>query len=73
MTPALAALLAFAVYALGYRLYARFLAERVFHLDDARETPAHTLRDDVDYIPTRPAVLFGHHFASITGLAPMLG
>lgn len=73
MTPALAALLAFAVYALGYRLYARFLAERVFHLDDARATPAHTLRDDVDYIPTRPAVLFGHHFASITGLAPMLG
>ncbi|MCA9636028.1 MAG: carbon starvation protein A, partial [Myxococcales bacterium] len=52
---------------------ARFLAERVFHLDPAAITPAHAQRDDVDYVPTRPAVLFGHHFASITGLAPMLG
>ncbi|MCB9568749.1 MAG: carbon starvation protein A [Myxococcales bacterium] len=73
MTPALAALLAFAAYFVGYRVYARFLAERVFHLDPAAITPAHAQRDDVDYVPTRPAVLFGHHFASITGLAPMLG
>jgi carbon starvation protein len=45
----------------------------VFRLDDARPTPAHTMTDGVDYLPTRPAILFGHHFASITGLAPMLG
>ena len=67
------AVLAFALYALGYRVYSRFLADRVFALDASATTPAHRLRDDVDYIPTRPAVLFGHHFASITGLAPMLG
>ena len=73
MTPALATLAAFALYGLGYWLYAGFLSRRIFALDPERVTPAHTLRDDVDYVPTRPAVLFGHHFASITGLAPMLG
>ena len=73
VSPALVALGAFAAYALGYRLYARWLSTHVFELDEHAETPAHTLRDDVDYVPTRPSVLFGHHFASITGLAPMLG
>jgi carbon starvation protein len=73
MSPAVVALCAFAAYFVGYRVYARFLAHRVFQLDPNARTPAHELRDDVDYVPTRPAVLFGHHFASITGLAPMLG
>jgi carbon starvation protein len=73
MTPALAAALAFVAYFLAYRFYAGFLARKVFRLDPDAVTPAHALRDEVDYIPTRPIVLFGHHFASITGLAPMLG
>lgn len=73
MSPSIAALLALVAYFLAYRFYAGFLSRRVFELDDERETPAHTLRDEVDYVPARPAVLFGHHFASITGLAPMLG
>lgn len=73
MNAAIAALAALAVYFIAYRVYARFLGERLFELDDRRETPAHVLRDGVDYVPTRPSILFGHHFASITGLAPMLG
>nr|MCH9688331.1 carbon starvation protein A [Deltaproteobacteria bacterium] len=73
MGPAAVALCAFAAYYVGYRVYSRFLARDVFALDPDRPTPAHTMRDDVDYLPTRPAILFGHHFASITGLAPMLG
>ncbi len=73
MSPILAVLGAFVLYALGYRFYARFLARRVFGLEADRRTPAHALEDGVDYVPTRPAILFGHHFASITGLAPMLG
>ncbi len=73
MTPALAAAAALLTYALGYRYYARWLAAHVFELSDARPTPAHALRDDVDYVPTPAPVLFGHHFASIAGLAPMLG
>ncbi len=73
MTPAIAALASFAVYALGYRFYSGFLSKRVFALDPNAITPAHAQRDDVDYVPTRPTILFGHHFASIAGLAPMLG
>ena len=73
MTPVVACLLAFLGYGLGYGVYSRFLARRVFRLDREFVTPAHAQRDDVDYLPTRPSVLFGHHFASITGLAPMLG
>ena len=57
----------------AYRWYGTFLVKRVFGVDDASPTPAHTLRDDVDYVPTPVPVLFGHHFASIAGLGPLLG
>lgn len=70
---ALVTAVCFVVYYLGYALYSRYLSTRVFALDPARPTPAHVLRDDVDYVPTRKLVLFGHHYASITGLSPMLG
>ena len=73
ISPVAAALLAFAAYWAAYRFYARHLARRLFALDDARPTPAHRLRDDVDYVPANRYVLFGHQFASITGLSPMLG
>ena len=73
MSPAIAAFLAFVAYAVAYRVYSRFLSQRLFDLDPERLTPAHTMEDGVDYVPTQPAVLFGHHYASITGLAPMLG
>ena len=73
MSPLAVALLAFAAYAFAYRFYARYLAARLFDLDATRPTPAHRLRDDVDYIPANRYVLFGHQFASITGLSPMLG
>lgn len=62
-----------ALYWLGYRYYAGYLATRVFSLRPDVTTPAEALRDDVDYIPTHRYVLFGHHYASITGLSPMLG
>ncbi len=73
MSPLVAVLLCFVLYGLGYGVYAGFLGRRIFRLDAGRPTPAHTLADGVDYVPTRPIVLFGHHYASITGLAPMLG
>ena len=73
MTATLAVAACLVLYAAGYFLYSRYLAEKVYRLDPDARTPAHEFRDDVDYLPTRPAVLFGHHFASITGLAPMLG
>jgi len=59
--------------ALAYRWYGRWLATRVFTLDDSEPTPAHTLRDGRDFVPAPPLVVFGHHFASIAGLGPLLG
>lgn len=73
MSAALVTLLALLVYAVGYRFYGRWLAEKVFRLDAEAVTPAHALEDGIDFVPTRPLVLFGHHYASIAGLAPMLG
>lgn len=74
MSPVTMAVLVLCLYAAFYRFYARgVLARRVFSLDAARQTPAHALRDDVDYLPTNKYILFGHHYASIAGLAPMLG
>jgi carbon starvation protein len=71
--PAIVCLLCLIAYWAGYRWWGRYLARTVFRLDPARRTPAHEKLDSVDYVPTRPAVLFGHHFASIAGLSPMLG
>jgi len=68
-----AVLLCFALYAIGYVVYSRYLAQHVFGLRRDAVTPAHALEDGVDYVPTHRFVLFGHHFASITGLSPMLG
>jgi carbon starvation protein len=68
-----ATLICLALYWVGYRFYSRWLSESVFSLDLDTSTPAHDFRDDVDYLPTNRYVLFGHHYASITGLSPMLG
>ena len=73
MNAALPVLGCFVIYALGYLFYSRFLGQRVFGLRHDVKTPAHTLSDGVDYVPSNRWVLFGHHYASITGLAPMLG
>ena len=73
MNAALVTAVALVGYALGYRWYSRWLATKVFRLDAAAVTPAHALEDGIDFVPTRPLVLFGHHYASIAGLAPMLG
>ena len=73
MQPAVAAAACIVAYVLAYRFYARYLGARIFRLDPTRSTPAHEMEDGVDYVPCRRVVLFGHHYASIAGLAPMLG
>lgn len=60
------------LYGLAYRHYARRLAA-AFGVDDARPTPAVTRCDGVDYVPTRPHVLFAHHFSAIAAAGPILG
>jgi carbon starvation protein len=64
---------ALAVLAIGYRYYSAFIAARVLCLDDARTTPAHTQNDGQNFHPTNRVVLFGHHFAAITGAGPLIG
>ena len=65
--------LCIAGYFLGYRFYSKFLANKIFILRSDFKTPAHKLNDGIDYVPTNKYILFGHHYASIAGLAPMLG
>src|SRR2546426_600242 len=64
---------ALCTYAVCYRFYSRFLATRVFGLDDRRATPAERLDNGRDFVPTNRWVLFGHHFAAIAGPGPLVG
>jgi len=64
---------ALCVLVIGYRFYSAFIAARVMVLDDSRETPAHTMFDGQNYYPTNKWVLFGHHFAAISGAGPLVG
>ena len=68
MIAVIATLVCLALYIVGYRFYSGFLATKIFSLRPDAKTPAHTLRDDIDYIPTRRPVLFGHHYASIPAM-----
>ena len=64
---------ALAILAIAYRYYSAFIATKVWMLDDARKTPAHTKYDGANYYPTSRWVMFGHHFAAITGAGPLVG
>jgi carbon starvation protein len=66
-------LAAVATYLVAFRFYSRFLADRVFGLNDRRATPAERLGNGRDYVPTSRWVLFGHHFAAIAGAGPLVG
>src|SRR4051812_22714831 len=61
------------VLAIAYRYYSAFIAARVLALDDSRQMPAHTMYDGQNYYPTNKWVLFGHHFAAISGAGPLIG
>jgi len=57
----------------GWFFYSKFIAKRIYQLDDNFSTPAHEFRDGVDYVPTNRYVLWGHHFTSVAGAAPIVG
>ena len=57
---------------LAYRIYGKYVYTK-FGLSDARKAPSHTLRDGIDYEPSKPIVVLGHHFASIAGAGPIVG
>jgi carbon starvation protein len=57
----------------GYGVYSRFISRRIYQLDPDFVTPSHEFEDGVDYVPTNKHVLFGHHFTSVAGAAPIVG
>ncbi len=61
------------LYILAYNTYGRYLGRKIFNLSMSSETPAHTLNDDRDYVPTKRFILFGHHYTSIAGTGPIVG
>jgi carbon starvation protein len=73
MSAIIPAVLGIALVALGYFFYSKFIAEKIYQLDPNFETPAHSMRDDVDFTPTNRVVLWGHHFTSVAGAAPIIG
>lgn len=65
-------LLAAVFYAIAYKFYAGFITKRL-EVNNNIETPAHTMKDGVDYYPAKAPILLGHHFASIAGAGPIVG
>jgi carbon starvation protein len=59
--------------AVGWSVYSRFIAAKIYQLDPAYVTPAHEFHDGVDFVPTNKFVLWGHHFTSVAGAAPIVG
>ena len=73
MNAVLLAALVFGLFALGYRYYSRFLSRKIFQIAEDEPVPARELEDGVDYVPTEKHVLWGHHYTSIAGAAPIVG
>ena len=67
------AIIALALYLFGWLWYSRYLANHIYRLDEKFVTPAHRYRDGVDFVPTNKWVLWGHHFTSVAGAAPIIG
>ncbi len=73
MNAALLAFFSIFCFFLSYLFYSRFLGKKIYKLDSNIITPAHEFKDGIDYVPTNKHVLFGHHFTSIAGAAPIVG
>ena len=73
MSTLLVAIASFFGFIIAYHTYGRWLARRIFGLDPKAPVPSQELRDDVDYVPTKKEVIFGHHFTSIAGTGPIVG
>lgn len=73
MSGSLVAAISLVLFFVGYRYYSKFLAEKIYQLNPNYVTPAHEFEDGVDYVPTNKYILWGHHFTSIAGAAPIVG
>jgi carbon starvation protein len=64
---------AFCTFAVGYRFYSKWIAAKLLTLDDRRGTPCEVHEDGRDFVRTHPWIVFGHHFAAISGPGPLVG
>jgi len=63
-----------ACFAIAYRFYSSFIERKIFSISEYQDkTPAEEFEDGLDFVPTRKHILFGHHFTSIAGAAPIIG
>jgi carbon starvation protein len=68
------AIFCYAAFILAYNTYGKFVGKKLFELGSNKKlTPAHTMEDGVDYVPTKKSILFGHHYTSIAGTGPIVG
>ena len=73
MITLLTAVLSFLGFIVAYHTYGKWLANKIFRLSPDATVPSVQLRDDIDFIPTKKEVIFGHHFTSIAGTGPIVG
>lgn len=73
MTTLAIAIGAFLGYIVAYHTYGRWLSKKIFALDKNAKLPSEELRDDIDFVPTKKSIVFGHHFTSIAGTGPIVG
>ena len=73
MTGIMIVLFGIAGLCFGWFVYSKFIAEKIFKLDPDFRTPAHEFNDGTDFVPTNKYVLWGHHFTSVAGAAPIVG
>ena len=73
MNSALLTVICLSLFYLGYRFYSKYITKNIYQLNNDNKTPAHELKDGIDYVPTNKHILFGHHFTSIAGAAPIIG
>ncbi len=73
MSTLIIAVISFIGFIVAYNTYGKWLARKIFGLDPEAKVPSQELKDDVDYVPTKKEVIFGHHFTSIAGTGPIVG
>lgn len=73
MSTLIIAVLSFVGFIVAYNTYGKWLARKIFGLDPEATVPSQELKDDVDYVPTKKEIIFGHHFTSIAGTGPIVG
>ena len=73
MNSLLLAIISFLAFIVAYHTYGKYIGQKIFNLNPDSKVPSSELQDNVDFVPTKKEILFGHHYTSIAGLAPIVG